>query len=440
MPASIEAGSYRAVLRLPHALRIFVPALGGRLAYGLLPLATLFTVRDTTGSFAAAGLALALFGLTSITLPLKARYPALLPWLAAACATFLTLAALLPWPVPFVALAGLAAPPLGPAMRSVWRRLTEGSSLKQRAYALDAIAEETLYLAGPLLAGLLIAAAPPRWSLLLTATLLLLGTLGMTAASAGLVAADPPSSGPRSSGPRSSDPRSSDPRSSDPPSARPSGRGILRRGIFARGIFARGIFARGAAGRRVFDLGPLRSGGLRWVLVVLLIAGSGISAAFTGMAAAAQNAGRPGAAGLLEAGVGAGSVVGGLLWARREHTRSRSLHFAALLALLGSGLLAAAYAPGLVILGAVMTLAGLAVSPIYVVAYLAADDLTPPEHRTEAGTWVNVAANGGSAAGAAAAGVLTDLHGPATAFAAAGSVLLATALIITALLAATRGR
>ncbi|HEX5205300.1 MAG TPA: MFS transporter, partial [Actinoplanes sp.] len=182
MPRPAAAGSYRAVLLLPSASRTFVPALGGRLAYGLLPLATLFTIQQATGSYAAAGLALALFGLASITLPLKARYLALLPWLALVCALCLGAAALTPWPVVFVGLAGLAAPPLGPAMRATWRSLTEGTSLKERAYALDSIAEESLYLLGPLLAGLLIAVAPARFALLLTAGLLLAGTVGMVLA------------------------------------------------------------------------------------------------------------------------------------------------------------------------------------------------------------------------------------------------------------------
>jgi len=396
VPARTAAGSYRAVLRLPFAPRIFAPALGGRLAYGLLPLATLFTVQQATGSYAAAGLALALVGLTSITLLLKSRlaerHPPLLPALALACAVFLAFAAFVPRPVPLVALAGLTAPPLGPAMRSAWRSLTEGTTLKERAYALDAIAEETLYLAGPLLAGLLIAVAPARWALVLTAALLLTGTLGMTVAT-------------RAAGLRASPPEG--------PAPRAAGLGPLRDRM-----------------RRAVDPGPLRSGGLRRVLAVLLVAGAGLSVAYTGMAAVAQNAGHPGAAGLLEAGVAAGSVAGGLLWARRRHTRPRRLHFAGLLGFFAAGLLAAAAAPGLLTLGAVMTAAGLAVSPLYVVSYLAADDLTPPEHRTEAGTWVNVAANAGNAAGAASAGLLTDHLGPTPAFLAAGLLLAATATAV----------
>jgi predicted MFS family arabinose efflux permease len=389
MPRPAAAGSYRAVLLLPFALRTFVPALGGRLAYGLLPLATLFTVQQSTGSYAQAGLSVALFGLASITLPVKSRladthgHRRVLPWLALACALLLAGAALTPWPAPFVALAGLAAPPLGPAMRSTWRSLTDGTSLKERAYALDSIAEETLYLVGPLLTGLLIAVAPARWALLLTAALLFAGTLGMVRA-APVRRLDPaPGTGLVSPSPL---------RSSPLPSS------------------------------------PPRSTGLLGVLAVLLAVGAAISVGYTGMAAVAQSHGRPGTAGLLEAAVGVGSVVGGLLWSRRAHRHPRSRQFAGLLAVLAAGLLAATVAPGLLSLGLVMGVAGLAIAPLYVVAYLAADELSGPGPATEAGTWINVAANAGSALGAATAGIITDRAGPSPAFLLAGVVLAVTAL------------
>ena len=392
MPGPAAAGSYRAVLLLPSASRAFAPALGGRLAYGLLPLALLFTIFQTTGSYAVAGAALAVFGLTSIVLPAKARLAdrygqrRTLPWMALACAVGLAGVALTHWPVPFVALAGLAAPPLGPAMRSTWRTLTAGTGLTERAYALDAIAEETLYLVGPLLSGLLIAVAPARWALLLTAALLATGTLAMAAAA--------------------------------PARARP-----------------------GEPGGRLFDAGPLRSAGLRWLLVVPVVVGAGLSVAYTGTAAVAQAAGRPGAAGLVEAGVAAGSVVGGLLWARRgqigqlarpagARESSRARQIAGLLGLFAVGLLAAAAlaGSGLLFLGVALGLAGLAIAPLYVVAYLAADELAPPAHRTEAGAWVNVAANAGSAGGAAGAGLITEQAGPARALLVAGLLLAVTAL------------
>src|ERR1700712_1531288 len=110
MPRAARAGSYRAVLGLPFALRTFVPALGGRLAYGLLPLATLFTILDATGSYATAGVALGLFGLTSVLMPAKARlidrfgHRRTLPPLAVLCAAALTAAVTTDSPVGLVLL------------------------------------------------------------------------------------------------------------------------------------------------------------------------------------------------------------------------------------------------------------------------------------------------------------------------------------------------
>jgi hypothetical protein len=261
MPRAVGAGSYRAVLVLPFALRTFVPAIGGRLAYGLFPLATLFTVQQATGSYATAGLAAAGFGVTAITLPAKARLAErhsqriVLPPQALACAAALTAASLTRSPVVLVALitlAGLAAPPLGPAMRANWRRLTAGTSLKPRAYGLDSVVEETLYLIGPLLAGLLVAVGPARWALVVTAILLLGGTLGMVATPVA---------------------RHREPVGRAP--ATTEGRGQL------------------------FHPGALRSPGLRGLLAVILAVGAGTSVAYTCLAVTAQDHGRPGAAGLL---------------------------------------------------------------------------------------------------------------------------------------------
>jgi hypothetical protein len=418
MPGTAAAGSYRAVLLLPFALRTFVPALAGRLAYGLLPLALLFTVSQATGSYATAGLAAAAFGLASITLPAKARLAdrrsqrRTLPWLAMACSAALAAAAFTAAPAPvvtLVALAGLAAPPLGPSMRATWGHLTEGTALRERAYAVDSVAEETLYLVGPLVTGLLVALWPARVALLVTAALLLTGTLGMAAA--------PPSR-----------------HRSPAEAAREPGPAHLHGCGGDSGPAPAGYLPRLSGRRGRFASGPGVVVPLRGVLLVVVVLGTAVSMAYTAVAAVAQAHGRPGAAGLIEAAVAAGSVTGGLLWARRRHTRPRMRQMAALLAVLAAGLLAAAVTPGLTAvravlgltaLGVVLGLAGTAVAPLYVLAYLAADDLAPPGRRTEAGTWVNVAANAGSAAGAAGAGLLTERLGPATAFLAGAAILAA---------------
>src|SRR4051794_40706580 len=119
MSRPVGGGSYRAVLTLPFALRTFVPAIVGRLAYGLFPLATLFTIQQSTGSFTTAGLAAAGFGITAIFLPAKAhlaeRYShrVVLPLLAVACSAALIGATVAGEPIVLIVLmtlAGLAAP------------------------------------------------------------------------------------------------------------------------------------------------------------------------------------------------------------------------------------------------------------------------------------------------------------------------------------------
>lgn len=69
-----RAGSYRTLLAYPVVARTFALALVGRLGYAVLPLPLtfLFTVRQTTGSFAGAATAMAVFGSTTIVLPLQA--------------------------------------------------------------------------------------------------------------------------------------------------------------------------------------------------------------------------------------------------------------------------------------------------------------------------------------------------------------------------------
>jgi len=384
LSGTVRAGSYRDVLLLPSALRTFVPALFGRLSYGLLPLSLLFTVQQSTGSFAIAAAAVAMFGLASLSMPYKARLVdrysqrRVLPPLAVGSAAGLTVVAsagttnsvvLL-----LVGVTGLLAPPLGPSMRSNWRLLTDGSTLKERAYALDAVCEECLFLGGPLLAGALTSVASAPAALVCSASLMIVGTLAMVTSP------------------------------------------VTRHTTVA------------PATRH--PLGPLVISGLRRILVVIMVTASGVSLAYLCVAAVAQRAGHPGAAGYVEAAIGLGSVTGGLLWARCRHTRSWATHLGGLIAVLAAGLLAASFATNLVALGVVMAAAGVAVAPLFVVSYLAADNVTPPYQRTEASTWINTANNLGYSAGSALAGLLIERTTPSRGFLAGGVLLAVVAAIV----------
>ncbi|MGI9155333.1 MAG: MFS transporter [Marmoricola sp.] len=388
MSRTPRAGSYRAVLALPHAAPTFGAALVGRLAYGLLPLSVLFTVQQATGSFAVAGAVVATFGLTSVVLPIKSRLVdrfgqrRALPPLAGLCAGALGTLAIVDHVTPTSAvalgsLAGLAAPPLGPAMRSTWRDLTEGTDLRQTAYSLDSVCEESLYLVGPLVVGAVLSVGSGAAALLATSALMLAGTVGMVL----------------------------------PPRERPAHDGI-------------------SAPPPRFDLGPLRSPGFTPVVTVILATATGISLAFTAIAARAQDVGQPAASGWIEAAIAAGSVVGGLLWGRRRHTRGRSAHLGALVGVLAVGVALGGVAPNLVALGVVMAVAGVAIAPLFVVSYVASDALAPKHQRTEASTWVNTANNIGSAAGAAGAGLLVERVSAGSAFAAGGLLLALTSALV----------
>ena len=77
-----------------------------------------------------------------------------------------------------------------------------------------------------------------------------------------------------------------------------------------------------------------------------------------------------------------------------------------------------------------MGAAGVAVAPLFVVSYLAADNVTPPHQRTEASTWINTANNLGSSAGSALAGLLIQRTTPSHGFLAGGVLLALVAAIV----------
>ncbi|NEC10619.1 MFS transporter, partial [Streptomyces sp. SID7909] len=191
--------SYIAVLRVPHAARAFAAALTGRLSYGIVPLALLLAVKDATGSYSAAGTVMALFGAASVFLsPARAglidRYGArrALPPMAGLYAVLLTVLALVTWrpgasPLVLGVLAtaaGVCTPPLGPVMRTVWSDLVPDRELLRRAYSLDGVAEELLYVSGPLLVGVAVTVTGPAAAVLAGAVLIALGAGALAASPA----------------------------------------------------------------------------------------------------------------------------------------------------------------------------------------------------------------------------------------------------------------
>ncbi|MEP9362346.1 MFS transporter [Nocardioides sp. CN2-186] len=397
MPGVAHAGSIREVIAGPDVARTFALALVGRLSYGLLPLCLLFTVRDSSGSFAVAAASSAAVGIATLAMPVQARLVdrwgqrRVLPWYALLYAALLGAAALLAGTTPpdavWVATGlflGLCAPALGPAMRAQWREIAPEGPPRRIAYSIDSVAEESLYLVGPLAAGVVLATGPARVGLFLAAGLILVGTAGLVT-SPYVPAPAAPASVPRTRG-----------------------------------------------------LGVLRQPGLGVLLLVMVAAGASGATCLIGVAAIADDAGVPGAVGAVEAGMAVGAILAGLAWARLR----RDLAWPAALGLLltvsclaQAG--AAVAAPHLVLVSVLLVAVGAAAAPVYVVAFTGADSLVDPEQRTEASTWVSTALNGGNAAGTALAGLLLVV-GAAAPFVVAA--LLSAVAAGTALARAVRSR
>lgn len=366
-----HAGSIRLLLRRPGVRRTFALALIGRLTYGVLPLCFLFTARDATGSFAKAAVASATLGFATLAMPIQARLVdrfgqrGVLPLYAGSYVVVLTAAALLrdhSLPALWTGLGlllGLTGPALGPAMRAQWREITAEGDDRRRAYALDSIGEESLYLIGPLLAGVILATGRPWLGLLMAGLLIACGTTAL------VTSPYRPSPGRTPTSPTDG-----------------SSRVPVRR--------------------------------LLPVLGPLALFGAGGAATFVGIAALADEIGRPGVAGVIEAGMATGAVIGGLAWARFGPATPTGRSLAALLLPLSLiQAAAAALADHLPAVGVVVALGALATSPIFIVGFSAADRLVPARQRTEASTWVSVSANAGTACGTAGAGLIAALDGSA---------------------------
>jgi MFS family permease len=357
---------------VPYARAAFAASLVGRLCYGIVSLSLMLELTAGGRNYRFAGFVMALFGLAVVLAsPVRAwmvdRHGPrrALPPMAAGFAAALVALALIPagsgpgdTAIAVLAVAaGIAAPPLGVVMRTLWSALIDDRSLLQTAYSLDGVAEELLYVTGPVITGVITLAAKPAIGLVVTAALAVAGTvLFLRSPALGRhwsPAARPPTT------------------TSDLAAAEPgAGRAILALAL-----------ATGAIG--------LCLGGLGLVIVAF-----------------GQSRHDPAALAWIEAALSAGSALGGLGYgavAWRTSARHRLVLLAVGLAVI---LLPAAFSPSLPALALLVGLAGMLVSPALATAYVLTASLASPGARNRAGNWVNSGYNAGSSAGSVLSGQL----------------------------------
>ncbi|WP_328951122.1 MFS transporter [Streptomyces sp. NBC_00184] len=393
-PAPSRAPSYAAVLRTPHAARPFAAACLGRLSYGVAPLSLLLALKDATGSYSVAGGAMALFGVASVSLsPARAalidRYGPrrVLPPMAGLYAALLAVIALATWNpgAPALLLGGLATaagactPPLGPVMRALWSSLVSDRALLQRAYSLDGVAEELMYVTAPLLVGIVVTFTVPAAGVLAGAVLVFVGASALV-----------------------SSPAVSRTRKARPVTDAPAVPRLRLHGIVA----------------------------LRHAVLVTAAVGLCLGALDLLVVAFTERLHQAAAVSWVLAALSAGSAVGGLAYGAVRWKSSSGVRLPMVAAALGAALMVAGVSPHLYVLVAAAAVAGLFVTPALTTAYLIADESVDADRRTQAGAWVNTAFNAGSSGGTAAVGLLVDRLPLALCFALAAAPALVCAAAV----------
>ena len=359
--------SYRAVAAVPGAPRLLASSVLGRLPLGTSTVALLLFVYDVGGTFAAAGAVVAGFTVTgALSAPVQGALVdrlGPLPVLAACAAghaaglVALVLAgqggASTATLVAVAALAGALVPPIAACARAVWPEVAPDLSTRDAGYALDAVAQELIWVLGPLLVAVVVALGAASGAVLLSALL----TVGGTA-------------------------------------------------LFASSPLVR------AHGRPTAAPGPrpsLRSApGMARVLVCVTIMGFGLGASEVGFPALAVDLGHPSLGALLIALLSVGSVAGGLWYGRRAWRSALETRHGILLLVLAALTAPVLAADGLAAAIALSLAAGAAWSPVLSSQYALIAELAPARATTTAFTWSTSAVVAGIAAGSALAGPLVD--------------------------------
>jgi Major Facilitator Superfamily. len=368
MEASLTWGrmfpeTYRRVLGARGVAAPLVGVTIGRLAIAAQPLSTILLVKGSTGSFAAAGLVVACYSLAAAgSLPVQGRvidrigqtrvivivslvnamaFASLIP-LAAADAPLAAMAVA-------GTIAGLATPPLGAAMRSLWTGLVPDPELRQAAFAIDAVAVDAAFILGPSMAAAVIAVASPSASLGMCVALTLIGCA----------------------------------------------------------VFATSAASRGWRGSPAHERGssPLRSPGVIVLMGAALGVGTAVGATEIAITAFASEHGAAEVGGTLVATQAAGSVLGGLWFGARRWRRSAGERLPAAALVFAICLAPLVAVPSVAAAFPLMAISGLALAPTISVVYLLLDPLAPRGTDVEATGWVLMAIVSGAAIGNGAAGI-----------------------------------
>lgn len=370
-----SSNPYLRALASPGALRFSAAGFIGRMQISMFGLGTVLLISSLTGRYGLAG-AVAAAGAAGYALasPLVARLadrfgqqavlrPLMLVFAVATAALISGAQARAPaWALLISSgLTGAATPQLGSMVRARWSVLLAGSPLLHAAFSLESVAEEVIFVTGPVLVTLLATEVFPASGIVVAAATCVAGTL--------LLAAQ---------------------RGTEPP-ARPG-------------------YPMPGAGRRAREhLLPARS--LATLAPVFLFFGAMLAAIDLATVDFAARHGHKPLAGLILGGYALGSAAGGLWYGSRAWRAPLRRHLGLLLGATAAGTATFWVMPGLAALATVMFISGLPLSPMLIAGFSLIEQQALPGRVTEGMAWLTSAISVGTAIGSAAAGQVIDARG-----------------------------
>ncbi|MFI1971019.1 MFS transporter [Streptomyces cinnamoneus] len=382
-------GGYVEMLKTRHAARLLTGTLVGRLPNATAALAIVLFVRAEGGSYTLAGALSAVYGVANaVGQPLLGRAVDLygqprviLPsavMTALGMAVF-TVVGLDPLPLTYTAMivAGFFAPPLEGGLRALWPSVLKNEDDLHAAYSLDAIAQELIYVVGPLIVTRIVAI----WSE--AAALNALHLMGVAGALA--VVTSPPSRSWRS------------------------------------------------APREAHWLGALRSRGLLVLLGTFFFIGSALGSIAVAAVAYGDAHGGGNISGWLLSALGVGALIGGSVHGARQWPGSPEQRLRVLVGGLALLYVPLVLVPGVVAMTVLAGVAGLFLAPCLATAFVVVDRHAPRGTVTEAFSWLVTSFGVGAAIGTAFVGPAVQSGGARSGFlVAVGGGAAALAVIVAA--------
>jgi MFS family permease len=254
------------------------------------------------------------------------------------------------------AAAGACLPPISTAMRVDWGEQL-GAGDRTAAYSLVYLVQEVALLAGPLLLAAVIAVASASAAVLVIAGITGVGALWFRSCAESLVPA--------------------------------------------------------AAERTTAKAPVLRSGGVRFLVLISVLLGVVIGAVEIAAPTLALAHRHPAASGLMIGAVSVGGIVGAAVYASRRWRCDPPVRLVVLLSCVSVAVVLAGLPAQLVLVGVLLLAAGLAINPSLTTISLLVDGHAPRTAAAEAFGWLSTGFAGGTGTGSAIAGAISPHGGTA---------------------------